>query len=98
MRGGQRIGDLDRIAQRLVDGQWASSEASRQGFALEVLHHQEIDAVVAARRRRWGKCEDCSGWRGRGLALEALPHAGSATNDADTTLTATVRSRRVSRL
>ena len=48
MRGGQRIGDLDGIAECLVHGQWASSEASRQGFSLEVLHYEEIDAVVAA--------------------------------------------------
>jgi hypothetical protein len=41
MRGCQRIGDLDRIAQCLVQGQWASSEASRQGLSLEVLHYEE---------------------------------------------------------
>jgi hypothetical protein len=73
MRGGQRIGDLDRMTQCLVHGQWASSEASRQGFALEVLHHQESDAVVAAHIEDGADVRMAQCGEDAGLAVEALP-------------------------
>ena len=76
MCGGQRIGDLDRMAQCLVHGQWASSEASRQGFALEVLHHEEIDAVVAAHIEDGANVRIAQCGEDSGLAVEPLPPRG----------------------
>ena len=48
MRLGERVGDLDPVAQRLIEREGAFREASRKGLALEVLHHEEIHAAVTA--------------------------------------------------
>jgi len=44
----QRIGDLDPEAQNLGERQWAFAQAFSESLAFEVLHHQVIDAVLAA--------------------------------------------------
>ena len=42
------VGDLDAVAQDLVEGERALLEPVRERLALEVLHDQEVDAVVLA--------------------------------------------------
>ena len=58
MRLGERIGDLDPVAQRLIERERAFREASREGFALEVLHHEEIHAAVTAHVEDAGRYGD----------------------------------------
>ena len=48
MRLGERVGDLDPVAQRLIEWDGAFREASRKGFPLEVLHDEEIHSAVTA--------------------------------------------------
>ena len=48
MRLGERVGDLDPVAQRLIEWERAFREASRKGFPLEVLHDEEIHPAVTA--------------------------------------------------
>ncbi len=46
MRGGQRASHLDPVAKGLLQGQFSARQPARQGLALQILHHQEIGAVV----------------------------------------------------
>ena len=46
VRVGERIGNLNRVAQDLVQGQCAASDPLGQRFALEILHDDELDAVL----------------------------------------------------
>ena len=46
VRGGERAGHLDAVAERLLQRQSSARQAARQRLALQVLHHQEIGAVV----------------------------------------------------
>ena len=48
MRLGERVGDPDPVAQRLIERDGALREASRKGFPLEVLHDEEIHSAVTA--------------------------------------------------
>ena len=68
----QRFSDLDAELQGLLDGQRAALHPVTQGLAFQVLHHQEVHALLLAdvvqranvRMRQLGD--------GAGLALEAL--------------------------
>jgi hypothetical protein len=44
----QGLGNLDRIAQHVHCGQWTAGQPRLQRLALQVLHHQEIHAVLLA--------------------------------------------------
>jgi hypothetical protein len=44
----ERVGDFDSNAQSLVWRQRLARQARGQGFAFQVLHHQEVHAVLAA--------------------------------------------------
>ena len=48
MRLGERVGDLDPVAQRLIEWDGTSCEAGRKGLPLEVLHDEEIHSAVTA--------------------------------------------------
>ena len=63
------LGDLDRDRQRLVERQRPSAlePAIRQRLAFEVLHHQEVDAVLTRRCRAACRCADGSAPRRRAL-------------------------------
>jgi len=41
-------GDLDAVARDVGEWQWSFLEAGGEGFALEVLHHQVVEVVLAA--------------------------------------------------
>jgi hypothetical protein len=44
----QRSGNLDRDAQRLIDGERPTAKTFRKRLALQVLHDEEVDVVLAA--------------------------------------------------
>jgi hypothetical protein len=44
----QWVGRLDRQLQQLLNGQRLATDTRGQRFAFEVLHHQEVDAVLLA--------------------------------------------------
>ena len=41
----QSVGDLDPVAQRLVERKWALREAGREGLALEEFHDEVLDVA-----------------------------------------------------
>ena len=48
MSGIERTRELDGDPQDLLDRQRAAQQSMRERFALQVLHHQELDAVLTA--------------------------------------------------
>ena len=63
VRGGQRIGNFDRERHRLIEGQWSLPESGRERVSVQVLHHEEVDALVSTdvvQRAdvRMGQCRD----------------------------------------
>jgi len=70
-------GDLAGVGQRPVDRQRAPLETGREGFAVDVLHYQEVHGAAdglgptdVVQRADVGMIEGRNGAR---LALEALP-------------------------
>ena len=98
VRGVERLRDLDPVAQRQLERQRAARrQPVGQRLALQVLHDQVGGRVLVAdvvERADVGMRELRDGAR---LALEALADSGDDERWAGRTLTATVRSRRVSR-
>ncbi len=97
MRLVQRVGDLDAVAQRLLERERPLHEPVRERLAFEVLHDQVLDAVLIAdvverADVRMGELRD----RLR-LPLEALAASADEDRCGGRTLMATVRSSRVSR-
>ena len=75
MRVIERIGHLDRALKRAIQRQRRFREACREGVPLEVLHHDEIDAIAGAdvvQRADVRVSERCAGLC---LAAEALAQA-----------------------
>ena len=70
--GRQRLPDLPGVPDRPVDRQRAMGQPIGQRLAFEVLHHQEVDAVVMAdvEQRADAGMAECRD--GPGLAREAL--------------------------
>jgi hypothetical protein len=54
----------------LLDGQWAVGEPRGQGLTLQVLHDQEVDAVLMANVVEHADVRMIQGGNGPGLALE----------------------------
>ena len=46
MRRGKRIRAFSRAGQGLIERQWTSCEPRRKRLAFQILHHQEVDAVL----------------------------------------------------
>jgi len=46
MRRGEGIGDLNRHVEGLLERQRASLEPLLERFALQVLHHEEVDPIL----------------------------------------------------
>ena len=85
------------ISSTCGSGRGPFFEPLGERLAAEVLHHEERLPVVlpdVVQRADVGVLE---GGDGTGLALEAGTRVGSEANAGGRTLTATVRSRRVSR-
>ena len=48
VRGGERAGHLDAVAERLVERQPAAREPACERLAFEELHDQEVGAILLA--------------------------------------------------
>ena len=48
VRGGERAGHLDAVAERLLERQPAAREPARERLAFEELHDQEVGAILLA--------------------------------------------------
>ncbi len=72
MRLVKRVGDFDCIAQDLIYRQKAFLQAGGQGFPFQVLHHQEIDAVLLADIVQGANMRIVQAGDGACLALETL--------------------------
>ncbi len=72
----QRIRNFDGVAKRLVERQCAFLQAVRQSLAFDVLHHHEVDAVLAADVVERADVRMIQTGDGTGLALESLFEPG----------------------
>src|SRR5438093_7940981 len=97
MRLVQRVSDLNRVLKGLVERQGPLPEALGQRLAFQVLHHQEVDAVLAA--DIVNKADVRMAQRASVLASRSNRcfSSGSDATWSGRTLTATARLRRVSR-
>ena len=66
------MGDLDAEAHDLIERERALLQAIRERLALQVLHHQEVDAVLAADVVEDADVRMAQRRDRAGLALEAL--------------------------
>ncbi len=76
MRLVERLGDFDPVPDHVGDGEGAAAETIGQVLAVEVLHHQEIDAAFVAdvvERADVGMIQRGDGPR---LAIEPLTQGG----------------------
>jgi hypothetical protein len=73
VRGVEGVGDLDAVAQRLVEREEALLQTVGEGRALEVLQHEEIDAVLPADVVQHADMGMAEGGDRLRLPLEALP-------------------------
>ena len=97
MRLVERVGDLNREGQRLIERQRAFRQSLRERLAFEVLHDQIVDAVLVADVVKRADVRMVERSDRFGFALEPLAECGSLARASGRTLIATVRSRRVSR-
>ena len=78
VRGRQRLADLPGVPDGPVDRQPALRQPLGQRLAFEVLHHQEIDAVVVADVEQRADVGMAERRDGPGFAREALLRLGVA--------------------
>ena len=97
MRLVERVGDLGRDFQCLVERQWPFLEARRQRLALEMRHDEVVSAIDAADVVDAADVGMVERSDGASLALEALLEFWIVGDVFGRTLIATVRSSRVSR-
>jgi hypothetical protein len=71
MRPVERIGDLRGVLQNLIERQRAFAHARGQGFALQMLQHHEVDAVLLADVEEDADIRMLQAGDGAGLAFEA---------------------------
>ena len=72
MSDSQSTSNLDGVLQRLLNCQRAFGEPGRQGLSLQVLHHQEVDAVLVADIVQRTNVRMIQRSNGSGFALEAF--------------------------
>ena len=72
----QGVGNLDRRLQRLVERQRAPAQPPRQRLALQMLHHQEVDPVLAPHIMERTDVWVIQAGDGLGFALEPLLQVG----------------------
>ena len=73
MRGGERLGDLDRRAQRLRERHRPSAQPRRQRFAVEILHDEEVDPVLVAHLMEGTDARMRESRDGAGLVAQSAP-------------------------
>ena len=83
VRGIERTGDLDRDLQCLFDWQRTFAQPCFQALAFQILHHQELDRVLAADVVECADVGMIQAGDGPRLALEALGKAAGAYLDGD---------------
>ncbi len=47
----ERVGNLDRVLERVIEREWSLRQSLGQRLAVEVLHHQEVHRLPGAGRR-----------------------------------------------
>ena len=72
MRLRQGVSHLDGIAQELIQRERTFREAGGERLAFQVLHHQEVDAVLVADVVKGADMRVVQAGDGAGFALEAL--------------------------
>ena len=82
MRLVERVGDLDRNLQRLVERQRPLLQARGQRLAVQMRHDQVVRAIDAADVVDAADVGMVQGRDGASLALEAGPHIGIASDFA----------------
>jgi len=70
--GVESVGDLNGVVQRLIGRQPAFPQPLGEGFALQILHDEEIDAVLMADVVERTDVRMAQAGDGLGFALEAL--------------------------
>jgi hypothetical protein len=75
MRFGQAVSNLNGVVERLIEAQGTSCHSLRQCFSLEILHHEEVDAILAADVEQRANVGVAQPGHGACLALEAFPRA-----------------------
>ena len=68
----ERIGDFDGGAERLIERQCALGESLGERFALQALHDQEVDSVLATDVVHRADVRMTQGRQRLGFALEPL--------------------------
>jgi hypothetical protein len=67
------IGDLDAVLERLIEGQLATSQTGRECLPVQLLHDEEIGAVLLPDVEERADVRMREGRNGAGVALEPLP-------------------------
>ena len=94
----ERVRDLNRERQGLVERHRAfPSQPVRERLAFEILHHQEVDAILVADVVQRADVRMIQRGDRRASRSNRSRNCGSVRARAADTLMATVRSRRVSR-
>src|SRR5688500_5301821 len=68
----QRIGDLDRVTERVIQRQRATPKSVCQCFAFEMFHHQESGTVLVTNVMNYAYVRVIQRGSGTCLALEPL--------------------------
>ena len=72
MRGREGVGDLDAVLERLVERELAPRETGGEGLPVQILHDEEIDAVLLPDVEQRADVRVRQRRDGAGLALETL--------------------------
>ena len=92
----QRVGNLNRVLQRLIQWQSPLLQSFLKRFALDQLHDEVVRAILFAdvvKRTNVGMIQAADSL---GFTLKAFPALGVASGCSGRTLIATVRPKRVS--
>jgi hypothetical protein len=76
VRFGQRVSNLNRDMQSMLERKGTSFESSLERLSLEILHHEEVDAVVAANVVEHANMAVVQAGNGARFALESRPLVG----------------------
>ena len=73
MCSGQRVGNLNRVLEGLVERQRTFLQPTCECLSLQILHHEEIDVVLTADVVQDADVRMIEGGDRARLAVEALP-------------------------
>ena len=95
--GAERVGELSRVLQSPVERQRAQLQLFRERFSVNQRHHEKADAVVLADVVERTDVRVFERSNGASFAVQSAHGTADRGPRHDSTLMATVRSRRVSR-